>query len=830
VRSQRDIASLERLEMISFGRMHVGWRLAIAGMAVLLGLASLAGYTLLQMRKDALAAHDARIKGLVEVSKGIIGNYQKLELERKLTREDAQLQAKEALRSPRFGNNDYYFLYDYDGRALMVAGNPKIEGQVLLDKTDAAGFKMWEALVARGKSGQGYFDYVFPRAGDTESTPKRGYVIGIPEWQWIVGTGVYIDDVDEALKRTALGYGLITLFVLAIVAAVAYLASHKLVAQFQGELRDSQGNAHHYLALFSDVTALKAHQSQLEHMAYFDALTSLPNRVLLADRLHQAIAQAKRRGQILAVAYLDLDGFKVINDSHGHHIGDRLLVILANRMHQVLRESDTFARLGGDEFVAVLPDLEDADDSMTMLTRLLAVAAQPAHVGDLVLQVSASLGVTFYPQSEDVDADQLLRQSDHAMYQAKLAGKNRYHVFDAEHDRSLRSHHESLAHIRRALMAREFVLHFQPKVNMRTGEVIGAEALIRWQHPERGLLPPSVFLPVVENHALAVDIGEWVIDTALDQMEIWRDGGLNIPVSVNVSARHLQQPDFALRLREMLAAHSSIRPGDLAIEVLETSALDDVTQVSQLIKDCREIGVSFSLDDFGTGYSSLTYLKRLSVSQLKIDRSFVRDMLDDPDDLAILEGILGLSSAFRRQVIAEGVETVEQGTMLLQLGCELAQGFVIARPMPADSLPDWVASWRPDSSWIDRLPISRDELQVLFAKTEHRAWILALEKHINGEQDLPPQIDARQCRFGVWLGGEGMARYGTQSVFRSIDSLHRKIHQLADQLLVLHSQGRKPEAIAGLVELHIQKKALLEQLHLLVQKDRHPAYRLTAVV
>jgi diguanylate cyclase (GGDEF)-like protein/PAS domain S-box-containing protein len=464
-------------------------------------------------------------------------------------------------------------------------------------------------------------------------------------------------------------------------------------------VRDEDGNNHHYVALFSDITPMKEHEQQLEHMAHFDMLTTLPNRVLLADRLHQAMAQAQRRGRRLAVAYLDLDGFKSINDIHGHATGDKLLIALASYMKAVLREGDTLARLGGDEFVAVLLDIEDTASFLPLLNRLLLAASQPVTVGDLSLRVSASLGVTFYPQADEVDADQLLRQADQAMYQAKIAGKGRYHIFDADHDRNVRGNHESREHVRRALTESEFVLHYQPKVNMRSGKVIGAEALIRWQHPERGLLYPAVFLPVIENHPLAIQIGEWVIDSALAQVELWRRQGLHLPVSVNVGARQLQHGDFAQRLREIIARHPAIEPGDLEIEVLETSALEDVAQVSELIEACRELGVAFSLDDFGTGYSSLTYLKRLAVNTIKIDQSFVRDMLDDPDDLAILEGIVSLASAFRRQVIAEGVETVEHGTMLLSLGCELAQGYGIARPMRAEAIPAWVGAWQPDPAW-----------------------------------------------------------------------------------------------------------------------------------
>jgi EAL domain-containing protein (putative c-di-GMP-specific phosphodiesterase class I) len=267
-------------------------------------------------------------------------------------------------------------------------------------------------------------------------------------------------------------------------------------------------------------------------------------------------------------------------------------------------------------------------------------------------------------------------------------------------DNNIRSHHESLERIRQAVENSEFVLHYQPKVNMHSGKVIGAEALIRWQHPEKGLLAPATFLPVIENHPLAVDVGEWVIDTALHQMTLWRTAGLELPVSINIGARQLQQGDFVKGLQAILAKHPLVHAGSIELEILETSALSDMDQVSQVIDECARMGVRFALDDFGTGYSSLTYLKRLRVALLKIDQSFVRDMLDDADDLAILQGIIGMAAAFKHEVIAEGVETVAHGTALLQLGCELAQGYGIAHPMPPDQLPAWAAKWQPDAAWV----------------------------------------------------------------------------------------------------------------------------------
>lgn len=465
-----------------------------------------------------------------------------------------------------------------------------------------------------------------------------------------------------------------------------------------GILQDISEQKAAQLALETANFELEYANQILEHIAHYDPLTHLPNRVLLADRMQQAMIHNQRSGQTLAVAFLDLDGFKAVNDIYGHGIGDRLLITLAQRMKAALREGDTLARIGGDEFVVVLTNLKQAKDCEPLLVRLLNAAAEPVQLDDHHLEVSASIGVTLYPQ-DGVDAEQLLRHADQAMYLAKQAGKNCYHLFDIAQDVAVKNKRESLDHIRTALRNNEFVLYYQPKVNMRTGAVIGAEALIRWQHPERGLLAPAMFLPVIENHLLSVELGEWVIATALEQMADWQIKGLEIPVSVNIGALQLQQSNFASRLEELLILQPHANPSNLELEILETSALEDINQVSTAIHACQSLGVSFALDDFGTGYSSLTYLKRLPAELLKIDQSFVRDMLDDSDDLAIIQGIIGLATAFHRNVIAEGVETIEHGEKLLSIGCELAQGYGIARPMPASAIPAWAKNWRPDLKW-----------------------------------------------------------------------------------------------------------------------------------
>jgi diguanylate cyclase (GGDEF)-like protein/PAS domain S-box-containing protein len=464
------------------------------------------------------------------------------------------------------------------------------------------------------------------------------------------------------------------------------------------------------LVAMNDITERKIAEEKLKRLANYDLLTNLPNSALLADRLNQSMVQCQRNNRSLAVAYLDLDGFKSINDSYGHSVGDELLITVSHRMKEALREGDTLregdmlARIGGDEFIAVMVNLDNINDKRPVLERLLKAAADPVSVGDELMQVSASIGVTIYPQ-DGVNAEQLIRHADQAMYVAKQAGKNRYHRFDTAQDNLIQIQRECIRDVRSASGRHEFVLYYQPKVNMRTGEVIGVEALIRWQHPDRGIVLPLEFLPAIEGRTISLELGEWVIDTALTQISQWQSIGVHLPISVNISAYQLQQGDFTTRLTALLAAHPEVNPQSLELEVLETSALNDINQVSNTMNACQDLGVNFALDDFGTGYSSLTYLRRLPAHLIKIDQSFVRDMLEDADDLAIVVGVVNLAKAFQSEVIAEGVETVEHGLSLLQLGCELAQGYSIARPMPAGDIPGWVSSWKADDSWQVKSPI-----------------------------------------------------------------------------------------------------------------------------
>ena len=463
-------------------------------------------------------------------------------------------------------------------------------------------------------------------------------------------------------------------------------------------VRDENGVAIRYIGIFRDVSHIKAHEAQLQHMAHFDSLTGLPNRALLADRMEVALAQAERSGENLAVCYLDLDGFKPINDIWGHATGDRLLKEVAERLRVSMRGGDTVARMGGDEFALLLANLSDIKECEDVLSRILRTLAMPIIIDHTALSISASIGVTVFP-SDKSDSDTLLRHADQALYTAKEAGRNRYHLFDSGHDLAARDRRTSLARLEEALHKGEFCLYYQPKVDMRAGRVVGAEALIRWRHPERGLIPPVEFLPLLDGSELEIQVGEWVIETALAQMDVWRTAGLDLPVSVNIAPPHLAQSNFAEQLKKLLERHPGTPANRLELEVLESVAIHDIGYIAELITTCRRLGVLFALDDFGTGYSSLSYLKRLPIDLIKIDQSFVRDMLTDLEDMAIIEGVIGLAVAFQIHVIAEGVETVEQGRILTRLGCSLGQGYGIARPMPAHDIPDWITTWRADPSW-----------------------------------------------------------------------------------------------------------------------------------
>ena len=434
---------------------------------------------------------------------------------------------------------------------------------------------------------------------------------------------------------------------------------------------------------------------EIAKQAWHDSLTGLPNRSLLRDRMRQAMAASKRTDHMLAILFLDLDGFKLINDQYGHASGDALIREVSARLVASVRAGDTVSRLGGDEFVILL-DVASIEEMRQCIARIMGEIRKPISLDGQDAMISSSIGVTLYPQN-DADADALIRHADMAMYQAKQAGRNCYRIFDVNMDLSARIGFQMRDRIAQAIDRLEFCLYYQPKVNLRTGRLFGVEALIRWNHPEKGLLPPVEFLPFAEGSDLIVRIGDWVIEEALRQVSAWHEAGIDIEVSVNVASEQLHEAGFSAKLKAAIDRYPNIEPKHLELEVLESTALQDMRLVKQVLGECKALGVVLSLDDFGTGYSSLAYLRHLPVDMLKIDQSFVRDMIEDKEDLAVIEGVISLAKIFDLDLIAEGVESAEHGRMLLNLGCDKAQGYGIAKPMRAESLQEWLVAGQADS-------------------------------------------------------------------------------------------------------------------------------------
>lgn len=532
---------------------------------------------------------------------------------------------------------------------------------------------------------------------------------------------------------------------------------------------------------------------RLEEIALYDPLTRLPNRRLLAERMDEAVVRAREQGLLLGVCYLDLDGFKPINDTHGHKMGDRVLVTVASRLRGCVREDDTVARLGGDEFVLLMNRMESLSDCAALLERVLASLAQPILIDGHSLAVTGSAGVTLFPQDAG-DADTLLRHADHAMYQAKQQGRNRYQFFKAVKDRPDQTHKLELVRIREAIEGDELRLHVQPRVDMRSGRVVGVEALVRWEHPERGLLPPGEFLPLMEGDDLLHDLDWWVMDRALRLQEDWQSAGLDLTMSLNLSACSLQDMGFVAALQEMLSQHPGVDPARLLFEIIESEALRDIETTASVIRACAVLGVQFALDGFGNGYSSLTDFRCLPAQVVKIDQTVVRDILRSRDGRNLVKGVIGIANAFQREVIAEGVESAAHGLLLMDLGCTLAQGYGIADPMSPEQLVGWIKGFHPPQLWTDRPEVdwTTEDLSLLSLEAVHRDWVNRFVRHVCTDTAARrPELHPELCDFGRWYLGPGQARYGEMPSFHSLDALHRMVHTHAGQLLELDRLDRE---------------------------------------
>ena len=421
---------------------------------------------------------------------------------------------------------------------------------------------------------------------------------------------------------------------------------------------------------------------ELTQLALHDTLTGLPNRILLADRIEQAMRKIDSQGGQFALMFMDLDGFKPVNDAYGHHVGDQLLRAVAMRLRENFHRHDTLARIGGDEFV-LLVEVEGVEDVSTVAARQVALIGRHFTVGDHELQVSVSIGIALYPGNGHIQQE-LLMNADAAMYHAKSAGKNGYSFFDSSMNTNARNHLQLLQDLRVALRLGQFCVHYQPKFNAGDGQPVGAEALVRWNHPEHGLLMPDKFIALAEKTGLIISIGEWVLNEACRQMRIWFDMGFtHWRIAVNLSALQFCHSGLVNTVASALSRHD-LPANSLTLEITETTAMNDADASMTVLQALSEMGVDLSIDDFGTGYSSLMYLKRLPANELKIDRGFVRDLENDSDDAAIVSAIVALGQALDLRIVAEGVETSSQRSFLTRLGCDSLQGYLLGYPLPAE--------------------------------------------------------------------------------------------------------------------------------------------------
>jgi len=829
-----------------FKDLTISSRLFSMVLATILAMLVIGGFALHGLYENLMAERQQGVRYVVDATVSMLKGYQTRVAKGELTREQAQRQAIDAIAGLRYGQTEYFWIIDHQPRILVHPFQPSLVGTDVGKFQDPDGYRLFSEMVRTVETqGDGFVHYRWPRPGDLEPVPKLSYVKDFAPWGWIIGSGVYIGDVEQIFRQQAGTAISIGVSVLAVVVLVSSLLSRSITRpltaitadmgrlakgdlslpeapteckgeigellramnafkhsqievehlrrerdeikrreeenlrklsqaveqspgtviiadlagnieyvnrkftettgydpeamlgknlrqlmsdrttdeqyrdlwralsagqEWRGELlgrkksgelfwedacfspiKSAAGEVTHYLASKEDISVRKEYEQRLLHQANYDHLTDLPNRLLALDRLEQALAHASRKDCLVGVLYVDLDQFKIVNDTVGHATGDRLLIAAAQRLRGCVRAEDTVARLGGDEFLVVLPDLAMAEHTETVAHHILEAFTKPFLINQHEFFVSASIGITVYP-NDSLDPQVLLRNADVAMYLAKEAGRNTYRFFSPEISAKTRRRAAVETQLRHALERDELSLYFQPLIDIGTEQVVGAEALIRWHNQALGWVTPDEFIPLAEEMGLIVPIGEWVLETACRRMSAWhRSINPSLFVAVNVASQQFRDRRFLQNLQQILR-QTGFPPQHLELEITERVLMDDVPATTQVLQTIKDMGLRLSIDDFGTGYSSLSYLKRFPVDTLKIDRAFVTDVTSDPEDASLTRAIIAMGRSLGLQLIGEGVEQGDQLAFLRDEGCGLAQGYYFSRPLPAEQFEAYLAS------------------------------------------------------------------------------------------------------------------------------------------
>jgi diguanylate cyclase (GGDEF)-like protein len=659
--------------------------------------------SLFYLKQSLVEDRTTEVKHLLEAAFSTVVFYHDQALQGRMTDAEARHAAADAVRAMHYDSGNYFFIWDLNGTSIAHGAQPALEGRTFIDSPDAQRNPvvayMVSRLIAVAKSDQkeGVTTYQIPKKGQAVPLDKITYSRLFEPWGWSIGTGAYLDDIDEVFRSRAIAVLKLSIILIALAGGITFVLGRDLARSLnrlstqitrvaKGELdggipdvsrTDEVGTMARALLILRD-TSREAAELRL------DQLTGLPTRKLLMDRLKQVSARGARSGNHAALMLVDLDNFKLINDTYGHDVGDLLLREVAERLTATVREGDTVARLGGDEFVVILVDIGQTEKQAIAVAeavgkKLLQVLNQPIHVGGVIHASTASVGITLF-RGEGAAGGKLMKQADLAMYKSKDSGRNACRFFDASMEATVNDRAMLETELRQAIQEEQFDLVYQAQVGPHGLE--GAEALVRWNHPRRGLVAPGEFIHLAEETGLILPLGQWVLERACRQLAAWADRPpqSGFKVAVNVSPRQFRQVDFVQQVVAILR-RTGADPRRLTLELTEGMLIHSVEDVIEKMRDLKLLGVSFALDDFGMGYSSLHLLKRLPLDQIKIDRSFVRQVLTEPNDAAIANMIVALGTTLGLEVLAEGIETIEQRDFLINAGCYRFQGYLFSRPL-----------------------------------------------------------------------------------------------------------------------------------------------------